>query len=259
MDKTDILTPLQTKVLGYLFSQEWFRHRFYLTGGTALAAFHLQHRRSDDLDFFTHGAGLEPAPALMREMGREIGETVESAQASPGFLRFRVGASLQVDLVADVDFRVGAPELIGGFMVDTIKNIAVNKVCAILGRLDAKDYVDLYAIFQHEAFDVFELLELGQKKDAGLDPFVWASLLAEIVKLPVLPRMVRPLDRKALDRFFLGLRDSILDRLKRTANFEIHPDAGSQSSGETPGARRRRNSSHGRQGTPRIVRRSPPQ
>ena len=26
---------------------------FYLTGGTALSAFYLRHRRSDDLDFFT--------------------------------------------------------------------------------------------------------------------------------------------------------------------------------------------------------------
>ncbi len=37
----EILTPLQRKVLDTLFSKEEFASAFYLTGGTALAAFYL--------------------------------------------------------------------------------------------------------------------------------------------------------------------------------------------------------------------------
>ena len=117
------------------------------------------------------------------------------------------------NVVADVDFRVGSPELIEGFMVDNLKNIAVNKVCSILGRLDAKDFVDLYTIFQREPMDIFELLELGKRKDAGLDSFVWASLIAESKNLPLMPRMAHPLAKETMEKFFLDLRDKILDRL----------------------------------------------
>lgn len=67
MDRTEkppeILTPLHKRVLDALFAEEAFAGAFYLTGGTALAAFYLKHRHSDDLDFFTNGAeGRLPGP-----------------------------------------------------------------------------------------------------------------------------------------------------------------------------------------------------
>jgi predicted nucleotidyltransferase component of viral defense system len=43
-----ILTPLQEAVLHALFS---LTDAFYLTGGTALSAYYLEHRLSIDLDF----------------------------------------------------------------------------------------------------------------------------------------------------------------------------------------------------------------
>ncbi|MBN1138047.1 MAG: nucleotidyl transferase AbiEii/AbiGii toxin family protein [Anaerolineae bacterium] len=46
------LTPLQLAVLEQFFATEAGK-RFFLTGGTALAAFHLHHRLSVDLDLFT--------------------------------------------------------------------------------------------------------------------------------------------------------------------------------------------------------------
>lgn len=46
---TEILYPLQDKVLDGLKGLAW---PFYLSGGTALSRGYLQHRYSDDLDFF---------------------------------------------------------------------------------------------------------------------------------------------------------------------------------------------------------------
>jgi hypothetical protein len=56
--------------------------------------------------------------------------------------------------------------------------------------------------------------DLGQQKDAGLDPFVWASLIAEVTKLRLLPRMIRAVSLEELTSFYLQLRDDILDRIK---------------------------------------------
>jgi hypothetical protein len=45
-----ILTPIQSNFLIEFFH---LTQEFYLTGGTALSAFYLQHRFSEDLDLFT--------------------------------------------------------------------------------------------------------------------------------------------------------------------------------------------------------------
>ncbi len=48
-----ILTPRQIAFLEFLGEEEFVRNNFYLTGGTALAAFYTHHRYSEDLDFFS--------------------------------------------------------------------------------------------------------------------------------------------------------------------------------------------------------------
>ena len=213
MTNVEILTPFQKELLSFLFSDEWFRRYFYLTGGTALSAFYLHHRYSEDLDFFSNDVELTSIPKLFNDAGKKLGCLVEQIQISPGFMRFRFAEDLKVDVVTDIPFRVGIPELIENYMVDNLKNIAVNKVGCILGRLDAKDYVDLYFLLTENNFDIFELITLGQNKDAGLEPFVWASLIADVKNLVVMPRMIRPIRKEQLVEFFLNLRDKILDKI----------------------------------------------
>lgn len=211
--QTDILTPLQRSFLKKIFSDEWFRRYFYLTGGTALAGFHLYHRYSEDLDFFCHLSDLAPIPALIENVSKELDVPFERTHTSPGFMRFLVGVEVKIDVVADVGYRFGVPELRDNFMVDNIQNIAINKTCAILGRFDAKDYVDLFLILQKEKFDIFELLKLAQMKDGGMEPFVWASLIADVGQLTLLPRMIHPVKLEEIKFFFLKLRDEILDKI----------------------------------------------
>lgn len=213
MNSSDILTPLQQKTLAHLFADKWFLRHFYLTGGTALSAFHLFHRYSDDLDFFSHGIELTPINGLMRNIAKKMGAKVEQVQTSPGFMRYTVADEVKLDFVSDIEFRVGSPELVEGFMVDCIKNIAVNKVGTILGRLDTKDYIDLYFLLKDKTFDIFELLTLAKNKDGGMDPFIWASLIADVDKLRIIPRMIKPISLAELTKFFLELRDKILDRI----------------------------------------------
>ena len=56
----DVLTPLQQTILGAI-GRSSLSSDFILTGGTALAAFYLQHRRSEDLGFFTAETAAVPA------------------------------------------------------------------------------------------------------------------------------------------------------------------------------------------------------
>lgn len=210
-----ILTDLQESTLTAFFGQETLRQHFYLTGGTALAAFYYQHRLSDDLDFFTHSTDLDSTVPLAEDAWRDAGLTIARERSAPSYRRYRLNGELQIDLVRDIDFRVGAPELHGTFMVDSRKNIAVNKITAIYGRLDAKDYIDLYFLAQEPNFDFFALFALAQQKDGGLEYFQWARIIADVDTLTVLPRMLRPFALPTLREFFHHLRDTILDRLKK--------------------------------------------
>ena len=52
MGKIQVLTKEQQIILAQVKKEPFFE-QFYFTGGTALSAFYLQHRYSEDLDFFT--------------------------------------------------------------------------------------------------------------------------------------------------------------------------------------------------------------
>ena len=48
--KQEVLTVTQKKAIAFV-AKEVKLSRFYLTGGTALSAYYLRHRISEDLDF----------------------------------------------------------------------------------------------------------------------------------------------------------------------------------------------------------------
>ena len=52
MGQIQILTKEQQTILSEVGKESFFTN-FYFTGGTALSAFYLQHRYSEDLDFFS--------------------------------------------------------------------------------------------------------------------------------------------------------------------------------------------------------------
>jgi len=68
----EVLTPLQAAFLERFFASQ-VGQRFFLTGGTALAAFYLHHRRSEDLDLFTlDDLALREADILVRRIAAQL-------------------------------------------------------------------------------------------------------------------------------------------------------------------------------------------
>lgn len=209
-----VLTELQERVLGTLFAEEEIKRHFYLTGGTALSEFYLKHRYSDDLDIFTHSVEISAIERVVEDCLRKEGFDVARERASPTYRRYLIDGSLILDVVRDIDWRLGAPELRDNIMIDSKKNIAVNKVCTVYGRLDPKDYVDLFFLLKDGEFDILELLKLGRNKDGGLDEFQWARVIADVETISVLPRMIVPCDIAELKLFFRRIRDTVIDSVK---------------------------------------------
>jgi hypothetical protein len=168
---------LQADLLREFFARE---RRFVLTGGGALVGYHLHHRTSDDLDLFgkpplTIEDGRRPLEAAVASMGGSI----ESLRTFPEFQRFLVRRgeeSVLVDLVIDHAPDVDAVAEHGGVRMHSIREIAANKVCALVGRGEIRDLIDLRELLA-KGLDLRSVLADGSRKDGGVDAATLAWLL----------------------------------------------------------------------------------
>lgn len=167
------------------FLEEFFRreHHFFLTGGAALACFHLGHRETHDLDLFTLEDAIESGFAVANEVARELGASVESIQTAPDFRRLlvqREGEAIVVDLVRERVWQT-TPEkpVINGVRVDPPEEILANKLCALLSRSEIRDLVDVRAL-ESAGYRIEAALAAAALKDTGLTPAQLAWVLSQI-------------------------------------------------------------------------------
>jgi len=211
-----ILTPLQEVFLTRFFAYAVGK-RFFLTGGTALTAFYLYHRLSEGLDLFTlEGGVLDAAQDVALTVSNEMGWEAKVERLSPHLLRAvlmdQEGGFLRVDFVRETAPQFGEKRSCEGVMVDSLVDIATNKVTAILGRSEAKDFVDLYVLLREIGYDFDSLLRKAEQKDRGLTPFFLAGAMRQVRRIRDLPVMLRPVDWEALVAFYEALADRLLAR-----------------------------------------------
>jgi len=101
---------------------------------------------------------------------------------------------------------------VGAITVDSLENIGANKVNAILGRTESKDFVDLYFILQ-AGYDFQDLFAKAQQKDSGLVEFFFGGALLQVNKLTTLPQMLKPIDWAAMQAFFTEIANEMIDNL----------------------------------------------
>jgi len=101
------------------------------------------------------------------------------------------------DEVREFGPQYGEPQWVEGVRVDALENIAANKVTAILGRGEMKDFVDLYFLLQ-AGFDFLTLVEMAKEKDPGPTEFYLLGMLRQVERDVPLPVMLKPLDRDSL-------------------------------------------------------------
>lgn len=211
------LTPLQADFLTRFFATD-IGPRFFLTGGTALSAFHLHHRLSMDVDLFAlDDLALGETDILIPQLAVDLNCRIGRARRAEYFRQFLLepedGNPLQVDMVRDFGPQYGDRVRVGCVAVDSIENIGANKLTAILGRTEPKDFVDLYFILR-AGYDFDDLLAKAQEKDLGLQPFFLAGSLLQVRNLRHMPATTPPLALSELEGFILPLANRLLDRLR---------------------------------------------
>lgn len=203
MEQT-VLTPAQKQVIA-LIAREPKLAVYYLSGGTALAAYHLHHRVSEDLDFFTRE---DPdaifLPAFMERVREELGgKTVRAERLHDRRLFF-----LEVeDDDVKIEFtyypfpQLESPVIQDGIRVDSLRDIAANKLAAILDRFDPKDFVDLFFILQRRQLEEVRA-DTEHKFRIKIDRLYLGGELAKVRRVEALPRMLQLLTVEELKTFF---------------------------------------------------------
>ena len=174
----NILYPLQDKILRVI---EKLPVDFYLTGGTALGRAYLNHRYSDDLDFFVNqNSNFEKQVELILNSVKNERIEVEIAVTGESFTRVFVHqneAVLKMDFVNDIPYRTGTPVPTRLFSkTDTIENILSNKLTA-LSRHSEKDVVDLVFIALNYEFNWVEIMKEASEKDMWINAVEASKIL----------------------------------------------------------------------------------
>lgn len=218
------LSPLQTRLLVLLAGLD---PPWTLSGGAALAGFYLGHRRTRDLDLFWRGRPtIEASARQVRERLDAQGLDVSTLQTSPAFVQLRVSdgrETVVLDLVADRVAPIEPPARLElgavSIEVDSPHEILVNKLCALLGRLELRDLVDLRALLAAGG-ELPRALRDAPRKDSGFSPPTLAWLLRDFPVAPLAARLgAAPADERALATF----RDALVEQLLQLSR----PDDGS--------------------------------
>jgi predicted nucleotidyltransferase component of viral defense system len=206
----EILTSRQKQFIVLFAANAPLKKHFYLTGGTALAAYYLHHRFSEDLDFFT-ASEVNPMTinVFLKQIKSVLGIKKTDYQQSFNrhlyFLHFTKGI-LKTEFTHFPFDQTAKPTLKDGLYIDSLIDIAVNKVFTIYQNPRSRDFIDLFFILrEYKTLTLSQLLKLARVKfDAQIDPLQWGTQLMKVRDIADLPRMIRPLEQKTWREFFIA-------------------------------------------------------
>ncbi len=207
MGEISILTKEQKIILDLISKDSYLANNFYFTGGTALSEFYLKHRYSDDLDFFSENKiEQDIILALMDGWSRIYGFKIQSRFVEVVYrfeLEFPTAANIKVDFGYYPHPLIEKGKRINSMSVDSLLDIATNKLTTVNQRTDVKDFTDLFFLLS-EYFTVWDLTYGFEVKFKNM--FMELYLLAEdflkVDDFTVLPRMIKPLKLENLKKFF---------------------------------------------------------
>ncbi|MBI5456745.1 nucleotidyl transferase AbiEii/AbiGii toxin family protein [Candidatus Kaiserbacteria bacterium] len=197
-----ILSANQQKVLSAIARERAITAAFILSGGTALAEFYLHHRYSEDLDFFTeHEFDPQAISVFLKKLQGSL--SIDSFTFEQSFNRNLFFLHIGDDVIKTEFTYFPFPAIekgptIGALRVDSLLDIAVNKVFTIYQKPRARDFIDLYFILREKPeWSMSDLMRKAQIKfDHHLDPLQMSAQLLKSEGAEDLPRMINALDPK---------------------------------------------------------------
>ncbi|MFG1923296.1 nucleotidyl transferase AbiEii/AbiGii toxin family protein [Cryptosporangium sp. NPDC048952] len=197
------LDPLQEQITQTALSLPQ-AHTLALAGGGAMIAHGLVDRATHDVDLFTE---IDPDEAVkvaaaLRGALTAAGLEITPAARPPHANRFvvrdpRTGLSCEVEVFPDggrlrptVDLELGA--------VLHLDDLAADKVLALWGRAEVRDYIDVVALLDRIPKE--RLLQLAVEKDAGFTSATFRDALEAIRRFDPEDWTATGIDASSIDR-----------------------------------------------------------
>jgi hypothetical protein len=207
-EESKALTALKKDFLKAFFERS---QAFFLSGGSALGIFYLQHRLSYDLDFFTTDERTEwhLLDNEVRSVSGAIGAQCQAITTAPTFRRYQLNRNTErelLDFVVEMVPQIDADKAqFGKLRVDTLREITANKICTLIGRCELKDLVDLFFL-NKRGFKVRDHFATAHQKEGGLDPAMISFILSRTTIDKVPDYVIEPLTLGELQTFVRELQ-----------------------------------------------------
>lgn len=198
-------TSFQKLVFDKISQEKSLRETFYFGGGTALSVFHLNHRYSVDLDFFSEKEfDKNVVIKFINSLSIQLGASVKMTKKEMvmWFELQKGKETLKVDFLNFPYPRVDKSLVYQGIEVDSPKDIGANKLLLLNLTEEPKDYVDLYFILKEKCsiWDLIEIVRVKFKLD--LDLVSLGENFMNVEKIKFFPLMIKPLTLNELKSFF---------------------------------------------------------
>ncbi|OGG72635.1 hypothetical protein A3A38_00130 [Candidatus Kaiserbacteria bacterium RIFCSPLOWO2_01_FULL_53_17] len=204
---TSILSKRQRILLAHLGAEPLLRKYFYFGGGTVLAEYYLHHRYSEDLDFFSEEEfDPQAISAILQKLKKKAG--IRAIHFQQSFNRNLFFCETE-DETIKTEFtyfpfpRIDPSGTRDGMPIDSLEDIAVNKLFTIFQKPRARDFIDLYCILHEKPWTIAELISKARIKfDTVIDPIQLGAQFVRADELKDYPRLLIPLEPADWQVFF---------------------------------------------------------
>lgn len=215
-----IFTPIQKIFFEEFSKDKKLKDNFYFGGGTALSVFYLQHRYSNDLDFFSKKE-FEPGLAIrfVNKLANKLQVTAKMTkkQTVLWFEMEKDGMPLKIDFLDFPYKRIEKGASYKGVEIDSEKDIGANKILTVNLENNPKDYVDLFFLLQK--FTIWDLIYAVEAKfRLRLDLVSLGEDFINVENIQILPKMIKPLKLTELKKFFNELAKKIGAKIIKSKN-----------------------------------------
>jgi predicted nucleotidyltransferase component of viral defense system len=209
MGKNSIFTPIQKRFLEAVIKEPYIVKKYYFTGGTALSEFYLQHRLSKDIDLFSEKEVHLPSIAkFIKKTAPKLLATEIRQEQYLGLYTFFFAIPGQEDFKVDFNYypflRIEKGKTWRGLAIDSLLDIAVNKIHTLYMKPRAREYVDLYFILKEAKYSLKDLIQFSKIKfDWHTEPLQLARRFLEVISFKDYPQMLTSFNQKEMQKFFL--------------------------------------------------------
>lgn len=214
-----ILSKNQQKLLKIIGDNKNICQYFYLTGGTALAEFYLQHRLSEDLNFFSEEeVDSQVVFAFLKSIRKQAGIKKIDAQQSFNrnlfFLHLLDGDIIKTEFTYFPFPRIEKKNKIGNLFIDSLLDIAVNKIFTIYQKPRSRDFIDLYLILQTKKLEIPDLVKKAKIKfDWHIDMLQLACQFLQANTVKDYPKMINKVKPEVWQKFFEDEAKKLKDQI----------------------------------------------